>query len=137
MNIKEFAKSLNCEYKSGFWSKDIINTAKENGWVIISGASDDLMEIDGIFDDEVDCWNGGYAYISKDGVIEDCPEDNQNCRCLRIARKHSVRIEAIWSENRDDWTWSYKCPISHETFEIMDKTEKYCKGIVFSIEDIA
>ena len=42
--------------------------AKENGLVIVYGASDDLMEFDGAIYDEGGCFDGGRVYFDRDGV---------------------------------------------------------------------
>lgn len=49
MTLKEFAKTLDGTEYNGYpiFSKEVIGTAKENGFVIVTGASDDLMEFDG------------------------------------------------------------------------------------------
>jgi len=39
------------------------------GLVIVYGASDDLMEFDGAFRDEVDCYEGGEALVDAQGVL--------------------------------------------------------------------
>ena len=40
------------------------------------------------------------------------------------------------TEEGDLITWCYKTDIPHETFMIYDDGEPYCRGIVFSIEDL-
>ena len=48
MTLKEFAERLDRTEYNGYpiFSKEVIGTAKENGFVIVTGASDDLMEIE-------------------------------------------------------------------------------------------
>lgn len=50
MTLKEFAERLNGTEYNGYpiFSKEDIGIAKENGFVIVTGASDDLMEFDDI-----------------------------------------------------------------------------------------
>jgi hypothetical protein len=33
-------------------------------------------------------------------------------------------------------TWTYKTDIPHETFEIYDNGKLYCRGIVFSVDEV-
>ena len=55
MTLKEFAQKLNGrEYNWPQFTKEDLAIAKENGFIIVSGASDDLMEIDGAINDEGD-----------------------------------------------------------------------------------
>lgn len=73
MTLKEFAEKLNGTEYNGYpiFSKEDIGIAKENGFVIVTGASDDLMEFEGAVEDEAGCFDGGKVYISKNGVEED------------------------------------------------------------------
>lgn len=130
MSIKEFAKSINGkEYGYQQFTKEEIETAKENGFVIVYGASDDLMEFDGAIRDEVDCYDGGTAWISGDMIINDA---------ILLSDKP---IKAIWCGGEKDKdgrviTWTYETEIPHETFIIYEDGEPYCRGIVFSIADV-
>lgn len=133
MNIKEFAQQLNGrEYDYSMFTEKEIETAKENGWVIVSGDFDDLMVFDGAMRDEGGCHDGGKVYFSKDRVYngEDDKSAFPNC------------IEALWCdmESKDEdgnaITWTYKTDIPHETFMVYEDDEPYCRGIVFSVNDL-
>lgn len=128
MTLKEFSERLNGTEYNGYpiFSKEDIKIAKENGFVIVTGASDDLMELEGAIEDEAGCFDGGKVYISKMGVEE---------------KKTKNMIEALWCQTKDEngvvIPWAYETKISHETFLIMDAGEVYCRGIVFKLEDSA
>lgn len=126
MTKKELAEKLNGrQYGDSF--KDVLEDAKASGLVIVTGASDDLMEFDGAIVDEGGCFDGGKVYFDKDGVSQDGTE-------------RANVIEAIWcgGTNVDGCqaTWSYKTDIPCEGFEIWKDEELYCIGLVFSIEDV-
>ena len=124
MELKEFATMLNNrEYDYPQFTKEELRIAEENGFVIVCGASDDLMEFYGAIRSEGDCFDGGTVWFNKDGVI-DAPTTTGD-----------KSIEALWCKE-DDVTWTYKTDIPHETFMIYDQDEKYCRGIVFSIADL-
>ena len=56
MSIKEFAQQLNGkEYGYPMFTEKEIQIAKDNGWVIVTGASDDLMEFESALRDEGGC----------------------------------------------------------------------------------
>lgn len=117
--LKYVAKRLNgLPYRSEA-KKEIVEYAKENGIVIVYGESDDLMELDGAIHDEFGCYEGGVCCLDSEGNILE--EMTENCRT----------IEAVWCGERERFTWTYKTDIPHETYEIYDGTEPYCKGIVF------
>ena len=127
MTLKEFAKAIDGkEYGYPMFSKEEIKTAKENGFVIVTGASDDLMEFEGAIEDEGGCFDGGKVYFTKSGV--------------EYEKKTKNVIKALWCEATDDngsvIPWAYETEIPHETFMIYDAGEAYCRGIIFSINDI-
>lgn len=112
--------------------KEIISNAKEDGIVIVFGASDDLMEFRGAIEDEFGCFEGGTAYLNKEGLmVNKC--DNEDCPYFQEKLSHAKDIEAIWDS--EGYSWIYKTEIPHLTFEILEEGEKYCRGIVFWLGD--
>lgn len=58
------------EYGVGF-PIDFRRAAEENNLVIISGASDDLVELDGAIPDERGCYDGGEFIVTENGFLVD------------------------------------------------------------------
>ena len=109
--------------------------AKESGLIVVFGYSDDNAELRGAIDDEVGCFDGGEIYITKNGVLNtDCACGMyHDCDFARMAFSQAKKISAIWGE---DVPWSYETDIPHATFDIFDGEDLFCRGIVFSIEDL-
>jgi len=135
---KEIADMLNhIEYGEKI-RDDILKYAKDNGAVIVFGASNDLMEFRGAIDGEVYCYGGGAAYLDKNGLITNqC--DDERCPYFREKLLHAKLITAIW--DFDEYKWIYATDIPHETFDILEVSAirtwtKYCRGIVFSMDKI-
>lgn len=133
MTMKEFAQQLNGrEYDYQMFSGQEIQMAKENGWVIVTGASDDLMEFEGAMYDEGGCFDGGKVFFSKEAVWNG--EDDKSA--------FLNYIEAIWcgkeilDDNGNVIPWTYKTDIPHETFMVYEDGDPYCRGIVFSVDDL-
>lgn len=119
--VKSIAERLNgIEYRDDI-PKDIIEEAKANRIVIVFGRSDDLMEFEGAIYDEVGCYEGGSCVVNYEG---------------KIGAKGGKTIRALWCDKKSDFTWSYKTKIPHETFDMFDDDEKYCRGIVFSLDSL-
>lgn len=133
MIAKEIATLLDgMEYGEEIPKHDL-QYAKENGAVIVFGASDDLMEFRGAITDELGGYGGNKAYLDKHGLIKnEC--DNEDCPYFIEKRTHAICIEAIWDS--EGYSWIFKTAIPHETFEIFDNEKKYCRGIVFRLEDL-
>ncbi len=131
MNIKEYAKSISGkEYGYPQFTKEEIETAEENGFIIVYGASDDLMEFDGGFCGEGGCFDGGEVFFNKHGVCYDDEKRESYPNC----------INAVWDGDTDESgkliPWTYETDIPHETFMIYEGGEPYCRGIVFRLEDV-
>ena len=119
--LKEFAKKItesefnDKPYRN--FPKELAEEAKQKGIVVVYGQSDDLMEFEGALYDEFDCYEGETFFFNKNGNSVKEPTENI--------------IQAIWDSHNSEWTWSYKTNIPHDTFEMYDDDEKYCKGFVF------
>ena len=86
--------------------------AKADRVVIVYGGSDDRCEFRGFVDDEVPCDGGGMVNMVP-------------------------RIEALWCpEGVGGPSWAYKAGIKHETFRIIEYGDVYCRGIVFSLDEL-
>jgi hypothetical protein len=131
MNIQEFAKMLDGREYGREITEEEEKQAKELGFVVVFGASDDLTEFRGAIDDELDSYNGRTIYLDGIGIFEDC---EAGCKHCNKARENCKTIEAEWCEGA--YSWSYCTNIPHATFEIMEDEEKYCKGIVFEFKEL-
>lgn len=111
MTPNEFVKLYmqNCQYGNEL-SLMAAGIAEENGLVVVFGASDDLCEVRGAVDDEIDCFDGGKTIIA------------------------GAKVKINWCKN--GYSWTYDTDIPHECFDVYENGEKYCRGIVFSISDV-
>ena len=101
--------------------------------MIVFGASDDLMEFRGAVNDEIGAWEGTTAYFTKGGLLNnEC--DNEDCPYFKKAQQTAAIIDAKW--DTDGYSWVYETTIPHATFDILADGEKYCRGIVFALEDL-
>ena len=110
MTILEFADGLNGRDYGNEITPFEEQRAKELGYVIVFGYSDDCAEFRGAIYDEIDCFDGG-----------------------RVFEENGKYIDAVWCEG--GYTWSYNTNIPHETFDLYEDGEKWCKGIIFKKSD--
>lgn len=132
VDIKEFVKTISGKER-GYpqFTKEEIRIAKENGFVIVYGCSDDLMEFRGAIDDEGGCYEGGKVFFDRNGT----------CRFAEDEENYPNWINAIWCSGKKvdrgrEITWTYETEIPHETFMIYEEGEPFCRGIVFSVGDL-
>lgn len=137
MNAKEIAAALNgTEYgdedrKHG----ELFKSMKANGFVAVFGYSDDNMEFRGAIYDEVGCWEGGKSFVKDTGLITNECEDGDGCPYFPAIVASARTITANWDS--DGYSWTYSTDIPHETFDVIDEGEPYCRGIVFALSDAA
>jgi len=134
LKAKEIADLLNYREYGREMTKMEEQLCKDFGFVVVFGASDDLIEMRGCIDDEADCYNGGKLAFTKHGFHW---KENGDGTGHWVGEN---KIEAIWcgdsTVDGEVISWSYKTDIPHETFMIYEEDEPYCKGIVFSIDDV-
>lgn len=134
MDIKQAAAALNRNQYREEGSQELWDEMRHAGFVAVFGASDDLMEFRGAIDDEVAAWNGGKAYVTSEGLyVAKC--DNDDCPHERLARESASLIEAKWDDG-SGYSWTYETVIPHETFDILEDDDLYCRGIVFALASV-
>lgn len=136
MNAKEFAERLNGREIGDELDRAEEKLAKESGLVVVFGASDDLCEFRGCIDDEAGCYNGGTIPLLNGKLLP----NHEDCDCEFCGYKdllaNAITITAVWDEPGEAATWTYRTDIPHETFDIMEDGEVYCRGIVFEFHHI-
>ena len=133
MKAKEIADLLNGREYGREMTKMEEQLCKDFGFVVVFGASDDLIEMRGCIDDEAECFDGGELAFTKHGFHW---KENGDGTGHWVGEN---KIEAVWDGKTSNGTgvsWAYKTDIPHETFMIYEDDEAYCEGIVFSIDDI-
>jgi hypothetical protein len=138
MNAKELAAQLNGIQYPVRIPKTLTDAAKAAGLVIVYGASDDLMEFEGAIYDEVGCYDGGTAFVDAKGLLpdRDSIEEDDELKDYFARQPIARQIEALWCQE-GEYSWAYETDIPHETFEVIEGDEKYCRGIVFALADVA
>lgn len=110
--------------------------SKAAGLVVVYGASDDLMEFEGAIEDEADVYDDGTVYVDAEGLLDRDACDSDDEIAAYVERKKSARsIRAVWGAG--DVSWTYETDIPHATFDVLEDGEVYCRGIVFSLADLA
>lgn len=138
MNAKELARLIDgCDYGHEMTPAQE-ERAKEDGLVVVFGASDDLMEFRGAIDDEAGVYEGGTVMLDQNGIIRapGCDPEFRMCPYYKAAIKHCKKIKAVWCPEDTDFAWDYETDIPHEVFRVLEDGEHYCLGIVFSVEDL-
>lgn len=124
MTKEEFAALLNGRQYREEMTKEEEKLAKELGFLVFFGASDDLLEVRGLVEDEYGAYNGTTVCINPDGTITKAPNDSR-----------SAIVRADWSPKGLDVSWLISCATS-STFNIMEDDDLYCIGVVVDINEL-
>lgn len=139
MNAKELAMLLTGREYGQEIDRTEEHQAKAAGLVVAFGASDDLLEFRGAIYDEVGCYGGGTATVDQKGLLpdfEDIDRDDKDEMRDYFKRENSgAVIRAAW-EGEPGYSWVISTDVPHETFEIVEDGEPYCRGIVFALADL-
>lgn len=142
MTIEAFAAMLTGREYCDEISKDEEKLAKELNYLVVFGASDDLMELHGAIYDEVNATDGGEAYI-KEGKLLPALDDESDIEVLQkydvleiVQKAHlgAMKIEAKWCPAGTAYSWIIETPAPHATFEILEDGEPFCRGIVVDLK---
>ena len=142
MTPKDIAAKLDgIEYDGrDFYTKvaEVAQDAKKHNIVIVYGESDDLMEFEGTFRDELSA--PCKARLSRTQALP-AWEDIDHCDIDEARKYFGTEHEAKWSitslwREEPNVDWTFKTDIPHVTFNIMEEGEVFCRGIVFSISDL-
>ena len=141
MSPKDIAEKLNgVEYNREFFKhiEAVAAEAKQHGIVIVYGASDDLMEFEGAFREELGA--PCEAKIGRSGPLtlwsEIDHDDIEDARdYFNAEREAKWSIASLWCKE-PDISWTFQTDIPHETFNIMEDGGVFCRGVVFSLNDL-
>ena len=133
MTVRDAVQALHgCEYRQE-GSRELFKRMKAAGLVAVFGGSDDLIYFAGAEDDELDAGDGSLFPFTSAGLVRnDC--DNDACPYFGAAKRDAVTIVAYFGRNYT--TWSYETDIPHETFDVLEDDEVYCRGLVFALADV-
>jgi len=92
MTTQELAKKLDGRQHRDEINEEEESQAKENGIVIVFGASDDLIEFRGAIYDEVGAYDGGKAFLTSNGLVENMCDDD-DCPYFKEQLKKAKTIE--------------------------------------------
>lgn len=107
--------------------------------VIIYGHSDDLVELQGAFTDEVSAYDGTSFSIDEKGVRpawndHDYYTKEEAREFFEREKLPFVLIVADWAT--DGYSWVIRSDLRHATFNIMEDGAHFCRGIVIALDDI-
>lgn len=138
MSKEQLAALLNGREYGNEITDDEAKAAKAAGLAVVFGYSDDNAELRGAINDEIGRYGGNEFVVNRRGVVmmptEDETEVLERFNVLKQAIGGGEKIKAKWG--CEGYSWTYETAIPHATFDIMEDGEKFCRGIVFSINDL-
>lgn len=142
--IHDLAALLNGRQYRDETTPDIENIAANNNWLIVFGASDDLMEWRGAINDETgagsSCYEEKFILRCKKGKWEfiDFSEFDEIDSSLLdwIKPVPNLLITPVWSVGESGASWEYITNLPSAPFNIFEDDELYCVGLVIDLNPI-
>ena len=119
-------------------SRDIADNdhyAKEHNLIVLSGYSDDNIEINGAFSDEVSAYNGVEFSMNEYEVLTECESACDHCDQEYIMNAAPIKVTAEWNVGDYSWFIDAKGVGVKEIhyFNVMEDKTKYCRGVVIRL----
>lgn len=132
---EDLAKRLNGMQYGSHIPAETLDYAKDSGLVIVTGYSDDNVEFEGAFREEVGAYDGVVIMADRDGVImgHDC--GCEHCKEIERGVNAPFKIDAQWSQNGYSWYIETNIP-NAAYFDVMEDDDKFCRGMVFALADL-
>ena len=116
--------------------------ARGNLLVVFFGDSDDLCEIRGFINDEITVRNGTPILIDKNcRLLPEMEREDvvvlSKHRVLHIVnglRLGALVVTPIWCQE-PNLPWTFKSTAPYVTFDILDGTDVFCRGIVIDLKE--
>lgn len=141
INRKQFAKLLDKRQYRNEMTMQEEKLAKENGLLVIFGASDDLLEFRGLISEEIPAYEGCSAFIIKNkigelSVIEENKFKKYTTNKEVEIKIPNIRIIADFNPTFIDTSWLISSEIENSSFDIFDGNDLFCRAIVIDKETI-
>lgn len=134
MTAEELAQALDGREYGSVIAKEEMDAAKAAGLVVVTGASDDLIEFEGAICDEVGAFYPTTVYLTKTGIFrkpDDLCDEVPNCPYCKEEMEKCKTIRGHYG-----CYWTFETEIPCERFKIYDEGELFCEGLVFSVGDL-
>jgi hypothetical protein len=139
MKAEKLANQLNGREHGNELANKEIKEAEENGLVIMVGNSDDRVMVYGFIDTELYGYETFSSYLYKNNFTEYF-EGCEDCNLMQLRIKDCIEFKAVNDPEDKDGnilaTWLIETDLKHYTFDIMEDGDLYCRGIVFSMEEV-
>ena len=155
--IEDLAKLLDGnEYRDETYNEygiDVCDICKKNKWIIIYGASDDLIEFNGFIDDEDGANDGALCKLVKPGdfYLEDEIDETYkkakdymfvpiNEEELEVIKNNNYTnncvIEMLWCPGGTNMSWQVNVRgVPFAKFNVMEDDEVYCEAAIIDISN--
>lgn len=135
---EELAAKLNGRQYGDEMTRDEEKLAHDSG-LLVFGASDELTEFRGLFNDEAGAYICTKYRLDSIGLLpewDDVKDDEDQAEEYFKRKGQGKLITAEWCGGDGKPAWTFATGIPHAEFTIMDTGYKYCVGLVISREDL-
>ena len=138
---KSLAQTLSSNFEGVPWRlpREILALAEASQLVIVYRFSGDTTRFAGIHTGMQECWADDEIWIDDEGFLPDFEflpmGDKETFREYFQREDRAVSLVNLF-DPAADLSWSIKTDIAHETFVFKLGDKPFCRGIVFSMEEV-
>lgn len=143
ITIQEFAQKLNGRERRKEITKEEAEEAKQLGFVVMFGASDDLFELRGAIYNEFGAWDGNEFLFYKgkclNSIADEKEIDVEEIQELlsEFEIYNFAKVKAIWCPKGLECSWVIEpVGIPFASFDIVEDGDLFCRGAVVDIKDL-
>lgn len=140
MTVKEWAEKLNGRDMGHEMTAAEDLLADADGVVIVFGAGDDMVEFRGAVSGEDGVCEGGTTKLTVKKTIFYEELNSEDPEFNRAEIEAMPEVKTVWcpkdAAGKVFASWAVETAILHETFDILEEGELFCRGAVFAWKDV-
>jgi hypothetical protein len=110
--------------------------AKQQGLLVVFGASDDLAEFRGAFFSEEGAWEGRKFSLGANGIVTEQPDHDDLIDLGWTPPRIVATVSVEWCPEGFEGSWRITPDCPFAPFDIMEDGQLFCRGAVIDWETL-
>lgn len=135
VTAEQFAAMINRNQYREELTQQQSTLAFQSGLMVFYGASDDLLEVEGVGREEYGAWDGGEYHFTKNGTRVDLEWDGHEDAIAKgyTPPTSAFTVDVKWCPEGFPGSWLIVPDCKHASFKIMEDDDLYCQGCVIDM----
>ena len=136
VTAEEFAAMINGNQYLSELTREQKKLAFQSRLMVFFGRSDDLLEVEGVGEEEYGAWNGADIQFTKTGAHVDLDWDGHEDAIAKgyTPPEPAFSLSVEWCPDGFDGSWLIVPDCKHASFIIKEDGDLYCQGCVVDLK---